>query len=166
MMADEELHEHANEYFRSGCVLVIGRKTYELMEDAWPAIVKKPTGIKATDEFAVLMDNIPKIVFSHTLKNLQWETATLAQTDLETTIKELKRQPGKNILIGGTTLISALTQLGLIDEIRLLIQPIILGSGIPLFRDISERVDLKLLQTKTLSSGVVMHCYEPTKRRK
>ncbi|HLK30111.1 MAG TPA: dihydrofolate reductase family protein [Puia sp.] len=166
MMADEELHEHANDYFRGGDTIIFGRKTYQLMEDAWPAIAKNPTGVKATDEFAVLMDNISKIVFSHTLKKLQWETARLAQYDLETTVKELKQQTGKNILVGGTTLISSLLELGLIDEIRLLIQPIVLGNGVALFRDIKERVDLKLLETKTLHSGVVIHYYEPTNRRK
>jgi len=75
MIADEELHQHYNELLRNAGTLIYGRITYQLMESYWPSVVKNPTGIKSMDEFAVAIDNIPKIVFSNTLKNVEWKTA-------------------------------------------------------------------------------------------
>jgi len=73
MMADDELHEHYNDLLRNAGALVYGRITYQLMESYWPTVVKNPTGNKPTDDFAVLIDNIPKVVFSHTLKKCRLE---------------------------------------------------------------------------------------------
>src|SRR3954468_22445625 len=82
MIADSEIHQHYNELLRNAGTLLYGRITYQLME-YWPTVVKNPTGNKAMDEFAVTMDNIPKVVFSRTLKNVEWETARLAKRDLK-----------------------------------------------------------------------------------
>jgi dihydrofolate reductase len=166
VIADDELHENANELFRNADTVLFGRKTYQLMEDGWPPVVKKPTGHKAVDEFAVLIDNINKIVFSHTLKSVSWKNATLAKKGLKEEILELKESHNgnrKNLLVGGPSLIVELTKLGLIDEYQFCLQPIVLGSGLPLFKDITDRIDLKLIKIKTLDSGVVVLNYEPVK---
>jgi dihydrofolate reductase len=116
------------------------------------------------DEFAVLIDNISKIVFSRTLKNVDWKNTKLKKEVIKGEVLELKQQAGKNILVGSPSLIVALTQLDLIDEYRLGVQPIILGSGLPLFKNIKDRINLKLLKTKTFGCGAVTLYYEPTKK--
>ena len=110
---------------------------------------KKSTGNKPTDEFAVLIDNISKIVFSRTLKNVDWKNTALKKEVIKEEVGELKQNAGKNILVGSPGLIVALTQLDLIDEYQLGVQPTILGSGLPLFKNVKDRIDLKLLRTKT-----------------
>lgn len=160
MIADDEIHEHYNELLRNAGALIYGRVTYQLMESYWPSVVKNPTGNKPTDEFAVLIDNIPKLVFSHTLKSVGWKNARLATRDIKEEILELKQQPGKDIFVGSPSLIVALTNLHLIDEYQLSVQPIIVGKGLLLLKDINDRVDLKLLRTKTFSCGAVTFYHE------
>jgi len=159
-IADDELHQHYNELLRDAGTLLYGRITYQLMESYWPIIVKNPTGNKPTDEFAVLIDNVSKIVFSRTLKKVDWKNSELKNEIIKEEILELKQQAGKNIFAGSPGLIVALTQLDLIDEYQLCIHPIILGKGLPLFRNIKHRVDLTLVNTKTLSSGSIVLYYE------
>src|SRR5688572_8097541 len=161
MIADEEIHEHYNGLLRNAGTLIYGRITYQLMESYWPTVVKNPTGNKATDVFAVLIDNISKIVYSRTLKNVDWKNTTLKKDIIKEEILELKQQTGKNIVVGSPSLIVAFSQHGLIDEYQLGIQPIVLGSGLPLFKNIRDRIDLKLLKTKTFGCGAVFHYLEP-----
>jgi dihydrofolate reductase len=167
MIADEEIHEHYSELLSNAGTLIYGRVTYQLMESYWPTVVKNPTGIKSMDEFAVAIDNIPKIVFSNTLKNVQWRTAKLAKRSIKEEVLELKqsRNGSKNIIVGSPSLIVALTQLDLIDEYQLGVQPIVLGSGLPLFKNVKNRVDLNLLKTKTFGCGAVTLYYEAAKKR-
>lgn len=155
MIADEELHQHYTELLSSAGTLLYGRITYQLMESYWPSLVKNPTGDKAMDEFAVIIDNIPKIVFSRTLKNVGWKSAKLADRALEEEVSDFRKQEGKDILVGSPGLVAALTQLNLIDEYQLCIHPVILGNGLPLFKNIDERKILKLINTKTFSSGAI-----------
>jgi dihydrofolate reductase len=167
MIADEEIHQHYNELLRSADTLIYGRITYQLMESYWPSVVKNPTGNKPMDEFAVLIDNIPKIVFSRTLKNVDWNNTTLKKEIIKEEILELKQSRSygtKNILVGSPGLIVALANLDLVDEYQLDVQPIILGSGLPLFKNVRDRIDLKLLKTKTFGCGAVMLYYVRTKR--
>ncbi|HTE30608.1 MAG TPA: dihydrofolate reductase family protein [Chryseolinea sp.] len=164
MIADDEIHEHYNELLRHAGALLYGRITYQLMEGYWPSLVKSPIGNKPMDEFAVLIDNIPKIVYSRTLKNVDWKNTKLKKDIIKEDILELKQQAGKDIFAGSPSLIVALTQLHLIDEYQLAVHPTILGSGLPLFKNIKDRVDLKLLKTKTFGCGAVVHYYEPTKK--
>jgi len=159
---DEVLHQHYNDLLSNADTLIYGRITYQLMESYWPAIVKKPTGNRTIDEFAVIIDNISKIVYSHTLKNVDWQNTQLKKEIIKDEILELKGQAGNNILVGSPGLIVALTQLDLIDEYQLAVHPIILGDGLPLFKNIKDSVNLKLLKTKTFGSGVVILYYEPT----
>lgn len=161
-IADEELHDHYTALLQSAGAILYGRTTYQLMESYWPSIVKAPTGERSTDEFAVAIQHIPKIVFSRTLKKVEWENTMLARTSLEDEVLNLKRQQGKDVLVGSPGVIASLTKLALIDEYQLCIHPVILGKGLPLFKNITDRIVLKLLKTKTFGSGAVIHYYEPT----
>jgi dihydrofolate reductase len=173
MIADEEIHQHYNELLSNAGTLLYGRITYQLMESYWPSVVKNPTGNKPIDEFAVLIDNISKIVFSHKLKNVDpivigWKTAKLAKKDIREEVLELKQSRNggsKDILVGSPSLIVALMNLNLIDEFQLCVHPIILGSGLtPLLKNINDRINLELLKTKTFSCGAITLYYEPAKK--
>jgi dihydrofolate reductase len=163
-IADEETYAYWNAALSNGGVLIYGRTTYQLMEDYWPSVAKNPTGYKPTDEFAVLIDNLPKIVFSRTLKGVSWNNTTLKNEIVPEEMLELKQQPGKEILVCSPSLIVQFTQLGLIDEYRLIVHPVVLGSGLPLFKNIKDKVDLRLLGTKTFACGAIALNYAPTAR--
>jgi dihydrofolate reductase len=163
IIADDEIHQHYNELLNSADAIIYGRITYQLME-YWPTVVKNPTGNKPMDEFAVTIDNISKIVFSHTLKNVEWKNTRLAKGDIKEEVLALKQQPGKDILVGSRSLIVTLMNLNLIDEFQLCVHPVIAGNGLPLFKNINDRTILKLLKTKTFGSGAITLYYEPTKK--
>lgn len=162
-IADEELHHHYTETIRGSDIILYGRTTYQLMEDYWPALVKNPSGEKSMDEFAIALHRIQKVVFSRTLKSLDWESAVLARKSLEEEVLSLKHQPGKDVLIGSPSLINELTQLGLIDEYQLCIHPVIAPDGLLLFKNIPQQRVLKLTKTKTFKAGQVIHYYERIK---
>src|SRR6476619_3082308 len=158
-IADDELHQHYNELLRNGDTLLYGRITYQLMESYWPTVVKNPTGNKPTDEFAVLIDNISKIVYSRTLQHIDWKNSKLKKKIIKEEVLELKQSRNggsKNIIVGSPVLIVALTQLDLIDEYQLGVQPTVLGSGLSLFKNITYRIDLKLVKTKKFSCGAII----------
>ena len=159
MIADDEIHQHYTELLRNAGTVLYGRITYQLMESYWPTVVKSPTGNKPMDDFAVTIDNVSKIVYSRTLKSVDWKNTKLKKEIIKEDILELKEQAGKNIFAGSPSLIVALTQLDLIDEYQLAIQPIILGTGLPLFKNIEDRVNLKFIKTKTFGCGAVVHYY-------
>ncbi len=166
-IADDEIHQHYNELLSNSDTLIFGRITYQLMESYWPAVVKNPTGNKPMDEFAVLIDNISKIVFSRMLKNVDWKNTKLKKEVIKEEVLELKQSRNggsKNILVGSPSLIVALTQLDLIDEYQLSVHPIILGSGLPLFKNVKDRINLKLLKTKNFGCGSIILYYEPSKK--
>ena len=165
MIADEEIHQHYADLLNNAGTLIYGRITYQLMESYWPSVVKNPTGIKAMDEFAVAIDNISKIVFSRTLKNVDWKNTELKKEVIKEEILELKQKAGKNILVGSPGLIVALATLDLIDEYQLGVQPIVLGSGLPLFKNVRNRIDLKLIKTKAFGCGALILYYEPAKEK-
>lgn len=161
-IADDETHQHFTELLSTCDTYISGRITYQLME-YWKSVVENPTGNKATDDFAAVIDNIHKIVYSRTLGSVDWKNTELKNEILKEEILELKQQAGKNILVGSPSLIVALANLGLIDEFQPVVHPIILGSGLPLFKNIKDRIDLKLLKTKTFGCGAITLYYEPTK---
>lgn len=163
MIADDEIHQHYNEVLRDADTLIYGRITYQLMESYWPTLVKDPSGNQPEDEFAVLIDNISKIVYSRTLEEVSWKNAELKKELIKEEIVALKQQTGKNILVGSPSLIVAFSQLDLIDEYQLGVQPTILGSGLTLFKNIKDRINLSLLRTKTFGCGAVMLYYKPIK---
>jgi dihydrofolate reductase len=164
---DEEIHQHYADLLRSADTVLYGRITYELME-FWRTVLEKPTGDKAMDDFAVAIDSTPKIVFSRTLKKVDWKSAKLARQSLEKEVLERKRSRNsgnKDVFVCSPSLIVALTKLNLIDEYQLCVHPVIAGSGLPLFKNISEKITLKLIKTKTFTGGAVLLYYEPTNKR-
>lgn len=159
--ADEETHQHYSDLIRNAGILFYGRITYQLMESYWPEVVKNPTGIKAADEFAQSIDDVPKIVFSRTLDKVVWRNSELKNELMKEEILELKQQADKDLYACSPGMIVAFAKLDLIDEYQLCIHPVVVGTGLVLFKDISERIELKLLGTKTFSCGAVIHYYEP-----
>ena len=155
---DEGIHKHYTELLGQGDAILYGRTTFQLME-FWRTILENPSEEKSMNDFAISIDKIPKIVFSHTLKNLEWESATIANLGLKETVLELKQQPGKDILIGSRSLIIQLIKLKLIDELQICVYPVIAGKGLSLFENITERTILKLIKAKTFSGGAVILYY-------
>jgi dihydrofolate reductase len=160
MMADDEIHDHYTTLISNAGLLLYGRITYQLMESYWPAVVKNPTGNRATDEFAIAIDRVSKIVFSRTLTGVDWRNTTLKKEINREEILALKQQAGRDILVGSPSLILALARLNLVDEFQLSVQPTVVGGGLPLFKNITARMNLKLLKTKTFGCGAITLYYE------
>lgn len=156
---DEEIHEHYANLLRSAGTILYGRITYQLME-FWRTVLENPTGDKSMDDFALVMNNTPKIVFSHTLKNVDWESAKLAAGSLEDEVLALRQQSGNDIFVGSRSLIVSLLKSKLLDEIQLCIHPVIAGNGLQLFENIGDKTFLKLVKTKTFGGGAVILYFE------
>ncbi|HKP68811.1 MAG TPA: dihydrofolate reductase family protein [Pyrinomonadaceae bacterium] len=157
---DAEVHQHYTDLLRNSDTIMWGRITFQLME-FWPTILKNPTGDKAMDDFAVAADDIKKIVYSRTLESVDWRNTELKREIDKDEILDLKQQAAGDILAGSPSLIIQMSQLGLVDEYQLAVHPVVVGSGLPLFKNIKDRIDLKLLGTKTFGSGAVFLYYEP-----
>jgi len=157
---DEEIHHHYSELLRNADTILYGRITFQLME-YWKTVLKNPTGNKSMDEFALVIDSIPKLVFSNTLKSCEWESAKLTNHTIEEEVLELKQQSGKDILIGSRSLILQLMKLNLIDEFQLCVHPVIAGKGIPLFENVNDRTIFKLIKTKSFTGGAITLYYQP-----
>lgn len=163
MIADDEIHQHYTELLSNADIILYGRITYQLME-FWPTLLKNPSGNRSLDDFAIAIDRIDKIVFSNTLKNVEWKTARLATTSISEEILMLKQQPGKDILVGSPGLIVQCMNLNLLDEYQISVHPTVTGKGLSLFKNIHDKIDLKLLKTKTFGCGAVTFYYEPAKK--
>ncbi|MFT3704164.1 MAG: dihydrofolate reductase family protein [Agriterribacter sp.] len=162
-LPDEEIHQHYTDLLDSAGIILYGRITYQLMQ-YWQTLLKNPSGEKTADDFAIAIDKIQKTVFSHKLKHTDWDSAKLATKPIEELVRELKQQPGKDILIGSRSLIIQLMNLNLIDEFQLCIHPVIAGKGLQLFEQIHDRTIFKLTKTKNFTKGAVTLYYEPTKQ--
>lgn len=162
-IVDDETHQHYNDLLKSADTLIYGRTTYQLMESYWPELVKNPSGNKQEDDFAVLIDAIHKIVYSRTMKEVDWKNSILKHEIIRKEIVDMKQQEGKNILVGSPSMIVAFTKLGLIDEYQINVNPVILGKGLVLFKNIEKQIDLTLLKTKTFKGGGVVLYYKPVK---
>lgn len=163
IIPDEALHQHYTDLLRNADAILYGRITYQLMQ-YWQNMVKNPSGEKSMDEFAMVIDRIPKIVFSRTLKDTGWESARLANRTIQEEVLALKQQQGKDILVGCRSLIIQLMNHNLIDEFQLCVHPVIAVKGLPLFENIQDRIEFKLLRTKLFNSGAITFYYEPIKK--
>jgi dihydrofolate reductase len=161
-IADDELHDFFTNLLDSADTVLLGRKTYEMMASYWPFADQDPRSTKSELKFAEKYNNVFKLVFSKTIKDVKWNNTTLAKSNLIDEVLKLKNQNGKYIFAGSLSIASALAQKNLIDDYWLLIHPIVLGKGKPLFEDLKSRIDLKLVETKTFSSGVVVLHYKKT----
>jgi dihydrofolate reductase len=163
IIADEDLHRHAVENLNQADALLFGRMTYEMMEAAWRL---SPTGVRPDwmadwmEPFARTIDAAKKYVVSSTLDRVDWNTELL-RGDLGNAIRQLKREPGKGLFVGGVKLPLALAELGLIDEYEFVVQPRLAGHGPTLFAGLSKHLDLKLVSRREFRSGAVAMRYEP-----
>jgi dihydrofolate reductase len=156
-VADEETHEYFTRLMRDVDLLVFGRKTYQLMVPFWPEVAKNQSMTKAANEFALAFDSINKVVFSQSLDSVEGENTRIVRTDLRDEILKLKQEQGKNILIGGVSIPSQLIELGLVDEYRFVVGPIVVGEGRRLGEGVGlpERLQLTLVESKIFKSGCV-----------
>lgn len=157
---DEEFNDFAIQQTGEFGALLFGRVTYELMASYWPTESAK----RDDPEVAGLMNSLPKVVFSNTLDKVEWENTKLVKGNYAEEVSKLKEQPGKDIAIfGSSDLAVALIDLGLIDEFRIMVNPIVLGGGKPILHGIKSQLELKLIKVKQFKSGNVLLYYEPRK---
>jgi len=158
---DEEFNEFAIQQTGEFGALLFGRVTYELMASYWPSDAAK----QDDPVIAELMNSLPKIVFSNTLEKIEWENTKLVRDDIVEAVSKLREQPGNDIAIfGSSDLAVTFIDLGLIDEFRIMINPIVLGEGKPILHGIKTRLNLKLIKVRTFRSGNVLLYYEPAHR--
>ncbi len=156
-IVDDEFEAYAVELLAAIDTLVFGRKTYELMKSYWP------TATPGTDDPKIIdaLNNYPKVVFSRTLKDAGWKNVRIVHRDPAEEVSELKRRQGKNMVIYGSgEIISVLAKRGLIDDYRIIVAPVVLGAGKPMFRNL-DRLPLKLEETRRFRSGAVLLRYVP-----
>jgi dihydrofolate reductase len=134
---------------------LMGRVTYEEMAGFWPT---------SDDAYAKPMNDIPKIVFSRTIERAEWPESRIARGDLAEEIGRLKREPGNDLIAyGGAAFVQSLTRLGLVDEYRLVVQPVALGGGLPLFKDLARPLRLELVDAQAYTTGAALHIYRPAR---
>ena len=158
IIPDEELYDYYTHLLRDDAgLLVYGRKTYQLIVPYWPDIAKSQSETQAENEFALAFDSLNKIVFSRTLASADDKNTRIVRTNLRDEILKLKQEPGKSILIGGVSVPSQLIELGLVDEFRFVVGPILAGDGRRLLEGVSlpEKLRLKLVESKPFKSGCV-----------
>src|SRR5271169_3012805 len=157
MVPDEEVLGYGAQLVRDTGLLVFGRKTYQLMVPYWPDIAKSQSETKEDIEFAQAFDSKKLVVFSRSLDSVEDKNTRIVRTNLRDEILRLKQEPGKNILAGGVDIPSQLIELGLVDEYRFVVQPIIAGEGRRLLQGVSlqQKLQLKLVESKIFKSGCV-----------
>jgi dihydrofolate reductase len=156
-VADDETHEYFTDLLREADLLVYGRKTYQLMVPFWPEVAKNQSMDKASNEFARTFVSINKIVFSRSLESAADNNMRIVRTNLRDEILKLKQEQGKSILVGGVSIPSQLIELGLVDEYRFVVGPIVAGQGRRLLEGVSlpESLQLRLVESKIFKSGCI-----------
>jgi dihydrofolate reductase len=164
VIVDEEMSQYEDDVVSAADTLLLGRVTYQSFAGSWPYVPDNPAAPPGEKEYARKLNAMRKIVFSKTLPTVEWNNSSLVKEVLPEAITKLKHEPGGDMLIyGSASIVQTLTNHGLIDEYQLLVHPVVLGSGKPLFRDIRDRRKLQLVKTKTFSSGVIGLYYQPEK---
>ncbi len=151
---DEELHEVFNEEARQVGTFLYGRRMWELMSDYWPTGDTDPGATPVERDFARIWRDKPKVVFSRTLDQVDWN-ARLVHDDAVAEVRRLKAASDLDMDVGGPTLAATFLEAGLVDEVRMYVDPVILGGGLPFFPELQQRIRLRLLDTRTFGSGVV-----------
>jgi len=163
---DEAMGTYESDLVSSADTLLLGRVTYQSFAGSWPHVPDNPNASEGEKEYARKLNAMRKIVFSRTLESVEWNNSRLVKEVVPEEIEQLKHEPGRDMVIyGSASLVRTLTNFGLIDEYQLLVHPVILGSGKPLFQDIKDQVKLKLVNAKTHPSGVVLLSYQPREKR-
>ncbi len=162
---DDAMGRYEGDLVGAADTLMLWRVTYQSFAGAWPYVPDNPAASEGEKEYARQLNSMRKIVFSRTLEAAEWNNSTLYHEINPDDIAALKQESGKNIVIyGSASIVQALTARGLIDEYQLLVHPVILGGGKRLFGDGGHRADLRLVEAKTLDSGVVLLTYQPAGR--
>jgi dihydrofolate reductase len=153
---DPALKQRKLDWLRDTGTHAMGRVTYQQMAEHWPY---------SSDEYARPMNDLPKVVFSKTLQDASWNNSRVARGDLAEEIATLRQEPGGDIVAwGGASFVQALSRAGLVDEYRLVINPVALGAGLPLFKDLPAPIGLQLVEATTYATGAVLHIYSPASR--
>jgi dihydrofolate reductase len=154
---DPEWNAFAAENAGGDGVLLFGRVTYDLMASYWPT----PAALENMRAVAEGMNRMQKVVFSRTLKAASWQNTTLVKGDIAAAVRKMKREPGPGmVILGSGSIVSQLTQAGLIDEYQMVVNPVVLGQGKTMFEGIKERVTLRLTKTRAFGNGNVVLWYE------
>jgi dihydrofolate reductase len=160
-VVNDEILEYYTQLLRDADLFVYGRKTYQLMVPYWPDVAKDQSASKADRDFAQAFESANKVVFSQSLDDAEAKkgdkNARVVRTNLRDEILKLKQEPGTNIIAGGVDIPSQLIKLGLVDEFRFVVHPIVAGEGRRLLEGVSlpEKLQLKLVESKILKSGCV-----------
>jgi dihydrofolate reductase len=161
---DEAMGNYEMDLVKAADTLMLGRVTYQSFAGAWPNVPNNPEASKGEIEYAHRLNAMRKIVFSKTLSHAEWNNSTLLTEIDPEEITRIKQEPGSDIVIyGSASIVQTLSNLGLIDEYQLLLHPVVLGDGKPLFQNITHKLQLQLTQTRTHPSGVVVLYYQSVK---
>ena len=155
---DEEVHAYFNEEARAMSAFLYGRRMYDLMSAYWPTAEEDPAATPVMRDFARIWTATPKVVFSRTLEGVDWNSR-LVRDDAIAEVRRLKAEPGFDMDVSGPTLAGMVLRAGLVDEIQLLVNPVVLGAGLPFFPPLAAPVELQLMETRTFESGVVLLRY-------
>ncbi len=159
---NDDVEKYAHELHRTTDAAIYGRVTYQMMEGHWPSVLADPSSTGGALAHAQWLDRSTKVVVSKTLDSVQWKNTLLIHGNIAEEMAKIKQPPGKDLwLIGSPSLAQTFMQLGLIDEYRINVNPVILGSGKPLFDGLDKALHLKLLETRMFKGGVVALRYEP-----
>jgi dihydrofolate reductase len=162
---DEAMGMYESELVSSADTLLLGRVTYQSFAGSWPHVPDNPNVSEGERAYARTLNAMRKIVFSRTLESVEWHNSTLRKEVVAEEIEQLKQEPGRDMLIyGSASIVQTFTNYGLIDEYQVLVHPVILGGGKPLFQDIKRQVKLKLVNSRTHPSGVVVLSYQPKEK--
>jgi len=158
---DADLEKHAKEILSTADTVIWGRGTYQMMHSYWPSVPSNPSASQHERNHAEWIEKTTKIVFSTTLEKVEWNNSRLVKEDVEEEINNLKQQPGKDmVILGGPRFAHHLMQLNLIDEYKITVSPVLIGSGLPLFHGLKEKINLKLIENKTFDSGAIGLVYQ------
>ena len=162
VMVDQAMGQYEDDLVSSADTLILGRVTYQSFAGSWPHVPDNPSVSEGEREYARKLNRMRKIVLSKSLEKAEWNNSQLVREVLPQEIAGMKQESGKDMVIyGSASIVQAFTNLGLIDEYQLLVHPIVLGSGKPLFAGIAKPAHLRLLQTKSFQSGVIGLYYAP-----
>lgn len=157
---DEEVRQYSIDNAANVDCILLGRKTAAGFIPHWKSVAADPKN--ADFEFGELVTGIPKIVFSRTLGKSEWPNATVANGEIADSVNQLKRQTGKDLLVyGGSSFVASLIKRNLVDEYHLLVNPVVLGSGVTIFAGLADPLCLTFLKNRTFSCGTVLLCYQP-----
>ena len=158
---DSDLEKHAKEILNTADTVIWGRGTYQMMHSYWSSVPSNPSASEYELNHAEWIEKTAKIVFSTTLEKVEWNNSRLVKEDVEEEIKNLKQEPGKDmVILGSPRFAHYLMQLDLIDEYKITVSPVLVGSGLPLFQGLKEKVNLKLIENKTFDSGAIGLVYQ------